>query len=111
MNTPAHVMMTTDTVGGVWVYATELCRELAEAGHRVTLVTLGPPPRDARYEEALALAPSVDLIVTSLHLEWLDPAGFDVARARDELLGLANRLQPDLVHVNGYREGAIPWPC
>ena len=111
MSTPAHIMMTTDTVGGVWVYATALCRELAEAGHRVTLVTLGPPPRGSRYEEARALAPSVDLIVTSLNLEWLDPDGFDAARARDELLVLANRIHPDLVHVNGYREGGIPWPC
>ncbi len=111
MTVPAHIMMTTDAVGGVWVYALALCRGLAEAGHRITMVTLGPPPRGPRRDEANALPASVELIVTSLDLEWLDPEGRDSARARAELLGLADRLRPDLVHINGYREASIAWQC
>src|SRR5690606_24023421 len=34
---PLHVFMTADAVGGVWQYAADLCAELAELGHRVTL--------------------------------------------------------------------------
>ncbi len=111
MTVPAHIMMTTDAVGGVWVYALALCRRLAEAGHRITVATLGPPPRGIRHHEANALPTSVELIITSLDLEWLDPEGRDSARARAELLDLADRLRPDLVHINGYREASIPWQC
>jgi glycosyltransferase involved in cell wall biosynthesis len=109
--TPRHIMMTTDAIGGVWVYALALSRRLAEAGHRVTLVSLGPPPQGAKRDLASALPPEVDPIVTSLSLEWLDPDGHDAARARSELLHLADRIRPDLVHINGYREGSIGWPC
>jgi glycosyltransferase involved in cell wall biosynthesis len=111
MTSPAHIMMTADAVGGVWVYALALGRRLAEAGCRVTIVTLGPPPVGPRREEANALPESVELIVTDLDLEWRDPEGRDSARARAELLGLADRLRPDIVHINGYREAAIPWRC
>jgi glycosyltransferase involved in cell wall biosynthesis len=111
MTARRHVMMTTDAVGGVWVYALALSRRLAEAGHRVTLVTLGPPPQGPKCDAARALPSGVALIVTSLSLEWLDPQGDDTLRARSELLRLADRLRPDLVHINGYREGAFPWPC
>jgi glycosyltransferase involved in cell wall biosynthesis len=111
MTTPAHIMMTADAVGGVWVYALALARRLAEAGCRVTIVTLGPPPTGPRCQEAHALPASAELIVTDLDLEWRDPEGRDTARAQSELLGLADRLGPDLVHINGYREAAIPWQC
>src|SRR5437588_13008138 len=42
---PIKVLMTTDAVGGVWTYSTELASELAAAGMEVHLVTMGPPPR------------------------------------------------------------------
>ena len=106
-----HIMMTADAVGGVWVYATTLARRLAALGTRVTLVTLGPPPRQDKYEAARALPFEVELIVTDLELEWLDPEGRDAERARHQLRRIADRARPDLVHLNGFREGAIGWPC
>jgi glycosyltransferase involved in cell wall biosynthesis len=109
MTAPAHIMMTADAVGGVWIYALALSRRLAEAGYRVTVVTLGPPPDEARRQDAKALPSSVELIATDLELEWRDPEGRDSARAQAELLSLADRLRPDLVHINGYREASIPW--
>src|SRR3954453_1653656 len=108
---PRRIMMTTDTVGGVWVYALGLARRLAQQGARVTLVTLGPLPQAVKLEAATALAPCVDLIVTSLALEWLDPEANNFACARSELLRIADEVEPDLVHLNSYREGAIAWPC
>jgi glycosyltransferase involved in cell wall biosynthesis len=111
MTAPAHIMMTADAVGGVWVYTLALARRLAETGYRITIVTLGPPPAGPRRQEADMLPAAVELIATDLELEWRDPEGRDSARASVELLGLADRLRPDLVHVNGYREAAIPWQC
>jgi len=113
MNAPAdrHIMMTTDTVGGVWVYATLLARVLGHQGDRVTLVTLGPPPNAAQRDVIGRIEGKVDLVVTDLALEWIDPAGHDRRRAADALLALARDLRPDIVHLNGFREGAIAWPA
>jgi glycosyltransferase involved in cell wall biosynthesis len=100
--------MTTDTVGGVWVYATALAARLVQAGARVTLATLGPPPQREHYE---LLPEGVGLVVTDLALDWLDPEGHDAARAHDVLLRLADSIAPDVVHLNGFREGSVPWQC
>jgi glycosyltransferase involved in cell wall biosynthesis len=102
--------MTTDAVGGVWVYATALAGRLAKAGTQVTLVSLGPPPRGSQLEDARALHSDVELVVTDLKLEWLDPEGGDTERAQYELLRIADRVKPDLVHLNGYREASFNWP-
>jgi len=49
--------------------------------------------------------------ITDLALEWMDPEGKDIARAQEVLLALADRVQPDVVHLNGYREAAFDWPA
>ena len=40
---PRKVLMTADTVGGVWTYAVELARGLADRGVEVALATMGAP--------------------------------------------------------------------
>ena len=39
-----HVLMTADTVGGVWTYTQELVSRFIQQGIRVTLVSLGKLP-------------------------------------------------------------------
>ena len=39
-----HVLVTADTVGGVWTYTRELVTGLARRGVRVTLVSFGGAP-------------------------------------------------------------------
>jgi glycosyltransferase involved in cell wall biosynthesis len=102
--------MTTDAVGGVWVYSTMLAQALAARGDRVTLVTLGPPPNEEQ-RAALSGNSAIDLVVTDLALEWMDPAGEDTRRAGEALLALAHQRRPDIIHLNSYREGALPWPA
>jgi glycosyltransferase involved in cell wall biosynthesis len=102
--------MTTDAVGGVWVYTTILARALTARGDHVTLVTLGPAPSEAQKAQ-LAGLPGMDLIVTDLALEWMDPAGDNSRRAAETLLALVHDLRPDVVHLNSFREGALPWPA
>jgi glycosyltransferase involved in cell wall biosynthesis len=111
MRSRTHILMTTDTVGGVWVYATTLAAGLARSGMHVTLVTMGPPPQRAQQDAIAALPEGVKLVVTDLALEWLDPEGQDTARAHAELLRITERMSPDIVHLNGFRQGAIGWPC
>jgi glycosyltransferase involved in cell wall biosynthesis len=100
--------MTTDAVGGVWFYATTLARALCRDGMRVHLVTLGPPPRPDQLRP-LRSVPGLHVEVTGLELEWLDPEGHGFDRAATVLSAIEQRVKPDLVHLNGYREANIGW--
>jgi glycosyltransferase involved in cell wall biosynthesis len=103
-----RIMMTADAVGGVWVYATTLARALCQRGHRVSLVTLGPAPRADQIAELRDVG-GLDVIATDLDLEWIDPQGDDLLRARARLEWLGRKIAPDLVHLNGYREATAAW--
>ena len=99
----ARVMMTADAVGGVWVYATKLARELCRRGFEITLVTLGPEPNREQMS-ALRRVHGLTVARTQLAPEWMDPEGRHFSRALDQLSATAQRVKPDVVHLNGYRE-------
>ncbi|NJL95480.1 MAG: glycosyltransferase family 4 protein [Anaerolineae bacterium] len=44
-STKLSVLMTTDTIGGVWTYSLELARALPPAGITINLATMGAPLR------------------------------------------------------------------
>lgn len=102
-----RILMTTDTVGGVWTYSCALASSLAAAGADVTLVTMGPRPRTDQTE--MLLGSPVRLIETDLALEWQDPEGQDLSRARRVLVNLEARLKPEIIHLNSFREAAFAW--
>jgi glycosyltransferase involved in cell wall biosynthesis len=100
--------MTADTVGGVWTHALALAGALSRWPVEIRLATMGAPPTDEQRAAAAAL-PHVALIPSGFRLEWMDAPWDDVRRAGDWLLGLAESWRPDLVHLNGYAHGALPW--
>jgi len=102
------VLMTADAVGGVWTYAMELCAALRPAGVHVTLVTMGPRPTEAQRAAAHATR-NVTLIETDFDLEWMDDPWADVERAGQCLLAIEDAVRPDVVHINGYAAGALPF--
>jgi glycosyltransferase involved in cell wall biosynthesis len=101
-----RILMTADTVGGVWTYASGLASSLATSGAHVCLVTMGPRPRADQRE---MLPPSVQVVESDLALEWQDPEGRDIARAREFLAMVESRLKPDIIHLNSYREATFAW--
>jgi glycosyltransferase involved in cell wall biosynthesis len=103
-----RVMMTTDTVGGVWVFSTTLARALGAAGFEVCLVTLGPRATD-QQRRMLPAAAGISLVETDAMLEWQDPAGHDFDHARVVLGDIADEFAPDLVHLNSFREATFEW--
>ncbi len=100
--------MTTDTVGGVWTYAMELARALRPAGVDVVLATMGPAMSAAQVREAAA-EPNVTVHESTWKLEWMAASWTDVAAAGEWLLRLEAEHRPDVVHLNGYAHGALPW--
>src|SRR5262249_31757518 len=51
----------------------------------------------------------LQLKLTDLMLEWMDPEGSDMERAGGMLRNIVDGFQPDVVHLNGFREGNLNW--
>src|SRR5690348_630141 len=101
-----RILMTADTVGGVWTYATGLASALAAWGADMYFVSMGPRPRADQRE---MLSQSVTLIESDLALEWQDPEGHDLARAREFLETIEQQIAPAVVHLNSYRDAIFDW--
>ena len=99
--------MTADTLGGVWTYAIELISGLAQNGIRVSLATMGAPLSPEQRRQAHML--DIDIHESSYKLEWMEHPWAEVDAAGEWLLGLERTLQPDLVHLNNYAHGNLPW--
>ena len=102
---PGHLLMTTDAVGGVWQYATDLARSLVPHGWRTTLAVLGPAASAAQRTAALA-TPGLTLIETGMPIDWLAKGEKEVTRAGKELAEIAAETGVDLVQLNAPAFGA-----
>jgi glycogen synthase len=103
-----RVLLTADTVGGVWTYALELARAMEPHGVYAALATMGALPTPEQQADAERI-PGLQLFSSEYRLEWMNDPWEDVALAGEWLLGLEARLRPDLVHLNGYAHAALPW--
>jgi glycogen(starch) synthase len=101
-----HVLMTADTVGGVWTYTQELVSGLVRRGIRVSLVSFGALPRREQtvWMEGLHF---LNYLPTKFRLEWMQNSEQDVDESREYLKGLIREIRPDLLHFNQYCYGAI----
>lgn len=102
------VLMTADTVGGVFTYAVELAHALGPYGVEVALATMGGPVGEAQ-RGALRALPHVTFYESDFKLEWMDDPWDDVEAAADWLMQVQDEVQPDLIHLNGYAHGACDW--
>jgi glycogen synthase len=101
------ILMTADAVGGVWTYALELGGALREAGQEVVIATMGPPPSAA--QRTAAHATKLTVVESRFALEWMTDPWADLDRAGAWLLELEAEFQPDVVHLNQFAPGALPW--
>jgi len=101
-----HVLITSDTVGGVWTYTRELVAGLASRGHKITLVSFGklPSPDQTLWLRSLA---TVDYRPTEYRLEWMEVAERDIEESRRYLDLLVREIQPDVLHFSQYCYGDI----
>jgi len=100
--------MTADTVGGVWSYSVDLIREFAKSGIEVLLATMGGPLNAAQQAE-ISGCRNLKLEASNFKLEWMQEPWEEVQAAGQWLLALEREFEPDLIHLNGYAHGALPW--
>jgi glycogen(starch) synthase len=108
MTAPRTVLLTADTIGGVWSHALELARGLGREGIGVTLAAMGHRPTDAQVREAKAV-PGLVLYAAPYRLPWMDDPWEDVARAGDWLLATAAATGCELAHLSEPVFGALDW--
>ena len=104
------ILMTADTVGGVWIYAIELASQLSGHGHEIVLATMGQTPT-AEQQAAAAQIPRLQLYASNYKLEWMENPWADVEEAGAWLLAIAQAVKPDIIHLNNYAHGSLPWPA
>lgn len=101
-----RVLVTADTIGGVWSYAKELVTGLVRQGAQVTLVSFGeiPSPKQIDWIEV----PRVDFRPTAFRLEWMQEAEQDIHASREFLLSVIDETKPDILHLNQFCFGSLP---
>ncbi|MBA4149779.1 MAG: glycosyltransferase family 4 protein [Verrucomicrobia bacterium] len=100
--------MTADTVGGVWTYALELARAFDVHNVQVALATMGNPlSRDQR--RGIRALTNVEVHESNYKLEWMEDPWGDVSRAGQWLLELERNVQPDVIHLNSFAHGGLPF--
>jgi glycosyltransferase involved in cell wall biosynthesis len=104
-----HVLITTDTLSGVWTYTRELVSGLANRGARVTLVSLGeiPLPEQTTWMDNLH---GVEYHPTAFRLDWMQEGQQDYDDSCAYLAALAREVKPDLLHLNHLCYGKLPVP-
>ena len=94
-----RVMLTLDSVGGVWQYGLDLARALGERGVETLLAHMGPAPTSNQLTEASGI-PCATLIETGLPLDWLAEGPQPIAAAGAALSQLARDERVNLVQLN-----------
>jgi glycogen synthase len=101
-----QILITADTVGGVWTYAQELVSGLLRRGHGVTLVSLGSLPSAEQTSWAKRLS-GLDYRPTAYRLEWMQDSEKDVKDSSRYLRDLVAEVDPDVLHLNQYCYGDL----
>lgn len=111
MNEPTQqmrILMTTDTLGGVWTYVLELARSLATYPCQIALATMGGAMRPSQAQEAAEL-PNLTVYESDYKLEWMDDPWDDVDASIEWLAEIEREFKPNLIQLNGYAHGARKW--
>ncbi|HUQ50135.1 MAG TPA: glycosyltransferase family 4 protein [Terriglobales bacterium] len=101
-----HILVTSDTSGGVWTYTRELVSGLSKRGVRVTLVSLGEIP-SAEQSAWIHDLEDVDFRPTAFRLEWMRDSEDDLKACTDMLQSVIGEDEPDLLHFNHFYFGSL----
>ncbi len=106
-----RVLLTTDTVGGVWTYTRELTEGLLNSDHAVALVSFGRLP-DAEQQLWAALLTSRSggdfcYHPSALPLEWMPDNHLAYEPGAALLRRVADDFAPTLLHANQFCYGRL----
>jgi glycogen synthase len=102
-----HILVTTDTLSGVWTYTRELVSGLVGRGARVTLVSFGevPLPQQTSWMDNLH---GLEYRPTAFGLDWMHEGQNDLDDSIAYLVALISEIKPDILHLNHLCYGSLP---
>ncbi len=110
MAAPIKILMTADTIGGVWTYAMQLCKALQAFNIEVHLCTMGRFP-DGQQLRQVSAVKNTTLYAGNFKLEWMEGCETDVLEARRWLKDIYKQVKPDILHFNNYGQTDAAWDC
>lgn len=106
-----RLLLTTDTVGGVWTFTQELATGLLERGCTVRLVSFGRAPSAAQQAQCDSLTHRFprrfSYVPSEIPLEWMDENDRAFEQGSQLLLREAALFAPDLIHCNQFCFGSL----
>ena len=94
-----RILITADSVGGVWQYSTDLARGLERLGMETVIAVMGPSPSPEQRAAADAI-PGLTVIDTGFALDWLAEDGAALAKAGEGIAKIARETRADIVQLN-----------
>ena len=105
-----RLLITTDTVGGVWSFGLELAKGVLQVGDSVALVSFGAPAAAAQAAECENLRTEwnehFEFIDTGMPLEWMQENERCLERGAEVLQRIAQSFGAELLHCNQFCYGA-----
>lgn len=104
------ILMTTDTVGGVWHYSIDLVSALLEEEIEVLLLAMGPMPSTGQQEEVKKHQKSgLSFFYKPYKLEWMEEPWEEVSQAGSWMKEIVDKEKPDLIHFNNFGQVDLGW--
>jgi glycosyltransferase involved in cell wall biosynthesis len=107
-----RVLITTDTIGGVWTFTRELAEQLISRGWSVHLVSLGRLPSPAHHHwferTAHAWESRFSWAALDAPLEWMDENDRAWTATAPRLTQMALEFGAEVLHSNQFCFGALP---
>lgn len=105
-----RLIVTTDTVGGVWRFAHELTCELLEMGCSIAMVSFGRQPSEMQKAESYALCERwgerFRFVGSDVPLEWMGENTYSFDQGMAVLEPLAGSFGAELLHSSQFCFGA-----
>ena len=99
-----RVLLTTDTMGGVWSFTSTLARGLLDAGHSVALVSFGPKPSCDQAATMVAFRTAFpgrfSFCASDAPLEWMTPNDHAWKAGSSVLSRVMSEFAPDILHTS-----------
>lgn len=102
------VLMTSDNIGGVWTFALTLARMLKSNGTEVYLAVTGNELSDNQISQLNQIGFN-HWYFNNSRLEWMPEPWEDILRTGEWLMSIKQDVQPDIVHLNSFSYGSLPW--
>jgi glycosyltransferase involved in cell wall biosynthesis len=92
-----RILMSVDTVGGVWRYTVDLAAGIKPLGFETVFAVFGPRPSEQQVREAEAIG---KLVYCDAPLDWMAETEADLKTVAGTIMELTSKEKADLVHLN-----------